>query len=101
TPPSSTLTIGSPQYPVGSSQPFVTAATSFSVTATDDSSGVENIWYRFFPSGSANPPSYTSVTGSSATFHLSGPDGLYEVDTYATDNAGNDEAPHSRLVYLD
>jgi hypothetical protein len=27
---------------------------------------------------------------------------LYEVDTYATDNAGNDETPsHSRLVYLD
>ena len=102
TPPSSTLTIGSPQYPVGSSQPFVTAATSFSVTATDDSSGVENIWYRFFPSGSANPPSYTAVVGSTATFTLSGPDGLYEVDTYATDNAGNDETPvHVQLVYLD
>ena len=102
TPPQSTLTIGPPQYPVGSSQPFVTTATPFTVTATDGGSGVQNVWYRFFPSGSSNPPSYTSVTGSSATFYLSGPDGLYEVDTYATDNAGNDEAPaHSQVVYLD
>jgi hypothetical protein len=101
TPPQSTLTIGTPQYPVGATQPFVTAATAFTVTATDGGSGVENVWYRFFPSGSANPPSYTSANGSSATFHLSGPDGLYEVDTYATDNAGNDETPHSQTVYLD
>ena len=102
TPPQSTLTIGPPQYPVGSSQPFVTTATPFTVTATDGGSGVQNVWYRFFPSGSSNPPSYTSVTGSSATFYISGSDGLYEVDTYATDNAGNDEAPaHSQVVYLD
>jgi len=101
TPPESTLTIGAPQYPVGASQPFVTGATAFTVTASDADSDVENVWYRFFPSGSVNPPSYTSVTGSSATFHLSGPDGLYEVDTYATDNAGNDETSHSTLAYLD
>ena len=102
TPPQSTLTIGTPQYPAGASQPFVTAATPFTVTATDGGSGVQNVWYRFFPNGSANPPSYTSVIGSSVTFHLSGPDGLYEVDTYATDNAGNDEASaHVQLVYLD
>ena len=102
TAPQSTLTIGTPQFPVGASQPFVTAATAFTVTASDADSGVQNVWYRFFPSGSANPPADTSVSGSSATFYLSGPDGLYEVDTYATDNAGNDETPsHSRLVYLD
>jgi hypothetical protein len=41
------------------------------------------------------------VAGSSATFNLSGADGLYEIDTYATDAAGNDETAHSQLVYLD
>jgi hypothetical protein len=101
TPPQSTLTIGTPQYPTGASQPFVTSATTFTVTTTDTGSGVQNIWYRFFPNGSASPPAYTAVAGSSATFYLSGPDGLYEVDTYATDNAGNDETAHSQLVYLD
>jgi hypothetical protein len=99
TPPQSTLTIGTPQYT--GSQLFVAAATPFTVTATDDASGVWNVWYRFFPSGSS-PPSYTSVDGFSASFNVSGADGLYEVDTYATDNAGSDETPaHVQSVYLD
>jgi hypothetical protein len=101
TPPQSTLSIGTPQFPTGASQPFVTFATSFSVTSTDSGSGVQTIWYRFFPSGSANPPPYTAVAGSSATFYLGGADGLYEVDTYASDAAGNDEASHSQIVDLD
>jgi hypothetical protein len=101
TPPQSTLTIGTPRYPAAASQPFVTSATSFAVTASDSDSGVQNAWYRYFPNGTASPPSYTSVNGSSATFYLSGPDGLYEVDTYATDKAGNDEPAHIHLVYLD
>ena len=99
TAPQSTLTIDVPQY--SGSQLFVAAATPFTLTATDDSSGVWNVWYRFFPSG-GSAPSYTSVDGFSATFNISGADGLYEVDTYATDNAGNDEAPaHVQSVYLD
>ncbi len=100
TPPTSNLTIGTPQYPNGSSQPFVTAATPFTINAADAGSGVQNVWYRFYPSGTT-APAYTSVTGSFATFHLSGSDGLYEIDTNATDAAGNDEAAHSQFVYLD
>ena len=99
TPPQSTLTIGVPQYT--GSQLFIAAATPFTVTATDDTSGVWNVWYRFFPNG-GSAPGYTSVDGFSASFSLSGADGLYEVDTYATDNAGNDETPaHVQSVYLD
>jgi len=99
TAPQSTLTIGVPQYT--GSQLFVAAAAPFTLTATDDSSGLWNVWYRFFPSGSS-APSYTSADGFSATFNLSGADGLYEVDTYATDNGGNDETPaHVQSVYLD
>jgi len=99
TAPQSTLTIGTPQYT--GSQLFVAAATPFTVTATDDSSGVWNVWYRFFSSGGSTP-GYTLADGFSATFNVSGADGLYEVDTYATDNAGNDESPaHIQSVYLD
>jgi hypothetical protein len=101
TAPQSMLTIGTPQYPTGSSQPFVTGATTFSLTATDPDSAVQDVWYRYYPSGSPNPPAYTSVSGASAIFTLSGTDGLYEVDTYATDDAGNDETAHTQLVYLD
>lgn len=101
TAPQSTLTIGAPQYSAASGQFFVAAATPFTLTATDDATGVWNVWYRFFPDGSA-APSYTSLDGFSATLNLSGTDGLYEVDSYATDNAGNDESPvRVQLVYLD
>jgi len=101
TAPQSTLTVGTPQYTAGSGQLFVAGATPFTLTATDDATGVWNVWYRFFPSGSS-APSYTSADGFSATFNISGADGLYEVDTYATDNAGNDETPsHSQMVDLD
>jgi hypothetical protein len=45
-------------------------------------------------------PAYTPVIGSTASFTIPGPNGVYEVDSYATDNAGNDEVPHSQLVAI-
>src|SRR5262249_20825404 len=93
TPPASTLTIGTPRYPAGGSQPFVTSATRITITATDVGSGVQNIWDRVFPQGATPPPAYTSVVGSSTSFGLTGPDGGYEVDSFATDTAGKDETP--------
>jgi hypothetical protein len=106
TSPVSSLTLGTPEFPVPStsSPEFVTSATGFTVTATDSDSDVQTISYRFFPCSAipcATSVGYTVVDGSSATFDLSGADGLYEVDTYATDPAGNDETAHARLVYLD
>jgi hypothetical protein len=102
TAPESELTIGTPQYAASGGQLFVAGATPFTLTATDDSSGVWNVWYRFFPSGTLNPPSYTFVEGFSANFTLAGADGSYEIDSYATDNAANDETPaHVQSVYLD
>jgi hypothetical protein len=101
TAPQSSLTIGTPQYTSSTAQLFVAAATPFTVTATDDATGVWNVWYRFFPSGTS-APTYTSVEGFLANFTLSDPDGSFEVDSYATDNAGNDESPaHVQTVYLD
>jgi hypothetical protein len=98
TPPQSSLTIGTPAYAPGG--PFVTSDTPLTVTATDSESGVQNIWYRYFPVGNT-PPAYTPELGTSGSFNLTGADGAYEVDTYATDNAGNDESPHSQVIYLD
>src|SRR4051794_25161676 len=50
---------------------------------------------------SGTAPAYTPVVGSSLTFTLSGSDGAYEADSYATDNAGNDESSHSSIAILD
>jgi SdrD B-like domain len=99
TPPSSTLTIGIPQY-ISNSLLFVSAATPFTVTGTDQDSGMQNIWYRDFPQG-GSAPAYTPVIGSTGVFNLAGTDGWYEADTYATDNAGNDGGSNSAIAYLD
>jgi hypothetical protein len=99
TPPSITLTIGTPQY-IANNLLFVSAATPFTATASDQDSGVQNIWYRDFPqAGSA--PAFTPVTGSTAVFNLTGADGWYEADAYATDNAGNDSGSNSAVAYFD
>lgn len=100
TPPSSSLGIGTPQYTAGGTT-FVTSATPLTLTASDDqANNVQNLWYRTYPAGST-APSFTPVAGNSTTLHLTGADGAYTIDTYATDNAGNDEAPHTTTVYLD
>jgi predicted thioredoxin/glutaredoxin len=100
TAPQSTLTIGSPPSPLGPQQPFVTSATPFTVAAVDGGSGVQSVSYRFFLRGSA-PPSYTTIAASQAQFTLSGPNGLYEIDTLATDLLGNVEHTQTQFVSLD
>lgn len=99
TPPVSALSIGAPQL-TGGGQTFVTSATPLTLSATDSSSGVQNLWYRSYPAGSA-APAFTPANGASATLNVTGADGVYTIDTYATDNAGNDEAVHTTSVYLD
>lgn len=98
--PSSTLTIGSPMYTSASSETFVSQTTVLTVNVSDQDSGPQNVWYRDFPQG-GTVPAYTPVVGSVGSFTLSGSDGVYEVDTYGTDNAGNDEVAHNTVLYLD
>ena len=98
--PESGLLIGSPQYTNGTDQLFVNGNTPLTAFAVDQGSGVQNLWYRYFASG-ATPPAYTPAVGSTVTFKLTGADGEDQVDSYATDNAGNDEAPNSKTLYLD
>jgi hypothetical protein len=99
TSPESRLGIGDAQHPAGAPN-FVTSATPLSVFASDDLSGVRSDSYRFFLQGSA-APEFTVVAGPYAQFTLNGPDGTYQVETLATDNAGNGEATHVRLITLD
>lgn len=99
TTPVSALTVGSLHY-VGSQQTFVKSSTPIKLTATDFDSGVQNLWDRIFAQNTA-PPAYIPVLGSSTVFTLQGSDGVYEVDSYATDNAGNDEAAHANTFDLD
>lgn len=98
-PPQTYLSFDGPQYSVNS-QMFVNGSTLVRMNGTDLDSGVQNIWYRLFAKG-ATAPSYTPVLASSAGLYLSGPDGAYELDDYATDNAGNDESAHTNILYLD
>lgn len=99
TAPASVLSVGLPRYP-NISPAFVTSATQLSLNATDSGSGVASVSYRTFPQGGL-PPAFTTVPGSSATFSLTGPDGNYEIDTFATDNLGNVETTHVGVLYLD
>jgi hypothetical protein len=99
TPPTSALSVGTPQFLAGTTL-FVTSGTPFTVTAADAGSGVASISFREFAVG-AVPPAYTTVLGSSATFTIGSPDGAYEVDTLGTDNVANAESPHAQFVTLD
>ncbi|MCJ1247618.1 hypothetical protein MMC30_004833 [Trapelia coarctata] len=85
--PQSSLAIGLPQYDAGPPV-IISSATPLTLTGTDSGSGVSSVSYRFFPDGTA-PNAYTRIPGSSVQFKLTGPDGVYQVDTLVTDVAGN------------
>jgi hypothetical protein len=99
TAPSSAIGIGSPQSTnAGTGQEYITSSTPLTLTSTD--SDVQNLWYRVYSTGST-PPAYTPVLGNAATLHVNGADGSYTIESYATDDAGNDEKAHQTLVTLD
>ena len=82
--------------PVGGAVSETGAPKQITITTTDQGSGVQNIWYRYYANNTAPPASYTFVPGALASFTL--PGGAFRVDFYATDNAGNDEKPQSVSV---
>jgi hypothetical protein len=99
TAPTSTLSVGTPRFPMVSPH-FITSASALTLSATDAGSGVASVSFRVFAQGSP-PPAYVTVAGSSTVFTVHGPDGNYEIDTFATDNLGNVEATHVLVLYLD
>ena len=99
TPPQTYLSFDGPQYSVNN-QMFVNGSTLVRMNGVDLESGVQNLWYRLFAQGTTAPP-YTPVLASSAGLSLTGADGQYELDDYATDNAGVDESAHTNILHLD
>lgn len=79
-PPVTTITIGLPKHYAGN-YIYVNSSTSFSLSASDDMSGVEKTKYRV----DEDPwKEYTSK------FNLSGySDGAHEIRYYSIDKAGN------------
>jgi hypothetical protein len=95
--PKSTLTFGTPSFPPA----FVSSTTPITINAVDGGSGkgVASISFRFYPQGTP-PPAFTTQAPP-ATFSLSGADGRYTVDLFATGNNGMVEVAHSSVVVLD
>jgi hypothetical protein len=76
---------------VGGANGWYVSPVEVTLSATDDLSGVQAIRFRI--DGSAWRVYSTPVTVGS--------DGSHTFEYYATDNAGNREAPHSQLLRLD
>jgi hypothetical protein len=95
--PKSTLTLGTPSFPPA----FVTSATVLTINAVDGGSGqgVASISFRFFPQGTT-PPAFTTQAPP-VNFSLTGADGPYTVQMFATGNDGIVEATQSTTVVLD
>ncbi|MEM2641503.1 MAG: DNRLRE domain-containing protein [Thermoproteota archaeon] len=92
TPPTTTLTIGSPKYFSGVTT-FVSGSTVFELSATDDASGVKETRYRI-DGGSWNiyAAGFTLSTLS---------DGLHIIGYYSIDRADNNEAEKAINIVLD
>lgn len=86
-PPQILLVIGQPQYAPG--PPLVVSVhTPFTLSGSDSGSGISSVAYRFYE-GDSHPPSFSVINSQSFAFMLSGPDGIYHIDSMATDVAGN------------
>ncbi|MBO3840194.1 MAG: DNRLRE domain-containing protein [Thermoproteota archaeon] len=92
TPPVTTITIGSPKHYAGN-YIYVNSSTSFSLSASDDMSGVEETKYRIDDGPWENYADKFSLSGYS--------DGIHEIRYYSIDRAGNNEAEKTLTVILD
>jgi len=95
--PTSKLTLGTPN----ASPAFITSATTLTVEATDGGSGkgIESVSFRVYPDGTPAPEFTTQP--APATFSVTGADGRYKVDLFATGTNGMVEVTHSTTVVLD
>jgi len=99
TPPTTTLTIGSPQYTDIAGNVYITSETSLTLLATDDlsGSGVASTAYKI-----RNATYDTGWITYVTPLYLTGlADGTYFIDYNSTDNVGNMESPNTQEVILD
>jgi len=98
-PPTTELAVGKPHYVDSLNNIYVTSATSFTLTATDNpgGTGVKATAYRIY-----NASYDTGWLQYTLPFYLTGlTDGLYDIAYNSTDNAGNIESTHTTMVILD
>jgi hypothetical protein len=103
TPPESTLSIGNPQYDCPTNC-FVASRTPLSISATDSNFGISSIDYGINstcqgPTGQGC--SVESPGGSAVEFEITGADGPYTVNYFATNLAGLWGSTNTQLVKLD
>jgi hypothetical protein len=94
------VTFGTPKFSGGGGT-FVTSSTTLTLDANDGGStqGVASISFRFYPQGTP-PPAFTTQAPP-VQFTLTGSDGPYTVDLFATGNNGMVEVTHSVVAILD
>jgi hypothetical protein len=100
-PPTTTLSIGTPEYPSGGTSYF-TSATQFALTPDDGTGiGVDSTWYRIWSSSLG----WSGLTQYTVPFTVSGSDGIRYIEYNSIDSFGNQETPknHSAVsdLYLD
>jgi len=93
TPPITTKTVGNPKY--GPNDEWVTGLTPFTLTATDDISGVDKTYYRTWYNGL-----WTLWTEYTIGFYLFN-EGMHYIEFYSIDNANNIEDKNSQTHYVD
>ena len=97
TPPSSSHTVSGDQY-----DSWYKDSASVTIDASDATSGIYRIYYRYYKQGTT-PPSWVYHEGTSVTFTVDpsqGP-GTYIIEYYAVDNAGNQDSTHSVIIQID
>ncbi len=94
--PKTTLQFGTPSF-----GQFITSSTTMTINAVDggSGSGVASISWRVFSDGTT-PPAFTTQAPP-VTFVVTGADGGYTVEMFATGNNGMVEVAHSSHVILD
>ncbi|MEM7826921.1 MAG: hypothetical protein QXQ40_01710 [Candidatus Aenigmatarchaeota archaeon] len=102
TPPSTTKTIGNPKCTpetCNSTYWTVNSSTMFTLSATDNVSGLNKTYYRYCSGTSACTNNWIEYT---APFNVTGlADGLFRLEYYSKDNLGNKECEKYEIDYLD
>jgi FIMAH domain-containing protein len=98
--PTSKVTFGSPNF-TGAGGKYVTSATTVTIEATNggDNTPAASVSYRSYPLG-ATPPDFTTQAPP-VQFTLTGVDGPYVIETFATGSNGFVEVSHSVVAILD
>lgn len=92
TPPVTTMTTGTPKYQSGVTI-YVSGSTGFTISATDDASGVKETKYK------VDGGTWNTYTSEFALSTLS--DGSHTIGYCSSDKAGNNEAEKTLTIMLD